>query len=390
MFLKICRAHSVIALFLFQLWILSVAPFASFKLQSQNDIPIYLAENFRIFQKSIFPSCSSSQNRRIHLHGAQLNIREWKRGDGKAILDLLMSAEDGSFNPEGGLEMDCISEDLLEQSYSANEGCFLVAEIQKEGSSGNAKLVGTAGLIVGTPVKYYSSGVSMSSAQISAAVRRCCCRYIYSSSISTNMVLEKILTTIEQRALRAGATELIALAYPVSKDIKVTIGKPKPELLEKLGYQKLPGQLPGITAIQYGKTLDGVIPDNQNAHCSVEKFQQDVSSTNAIAPAIGVGLLGMVLVGWASLAQFMGLDTMLPISSETEALNRGLGRPLSSQDVEQLLKDEQLKRTTLDDSARNREWKDLGLEEKREEMALMQIINGQNIRIKFRLSERDD
>ena len=61
--------------------------------------------------------------------------------------------------------------------------------------------------------------------------------------------------------------------------------------------------------------------------------------------------------------------------------NRGLGRPLSTEDLRQLLQDEQLKRTTIDPMNEKREWNDLSLEERREEMALLQVIQGQDIRI---------
>jgi len=116
----------------------------------------------------------------------------------------------------------------------------------------------------------------------------------------------------------------------------------------------------------------------------------DASETNqtqrmlALSGLLFTGILGLLLAGWIGVAQFMGFDTMLPVlSAETQpdaAINRGLGRPLTSQDLGQLLQDEQLKRTTL--SLDDREWNDLTLEEKREELALLQVIQGQNIRIK--------
>ena len=76
-----------------------------------------------------------------------------------------------------------------------------------------------------------------------------------------------------------------------------------------------------------------------------------------------------------------------------DTMNRGLGKPLSSEDLGQLLQDEKLQRKSLDAATTNagtisgggtssREWTDLSLEEQREEMALLRIINGQDIRIK--------
>ena len=311
---------------------------------------------------------------------ANVVVRDWEPGDAKDILDLLRSTEDGNFNPEGSLELDCATEAILKESYDSEDGnCFLLAELFKDGSS-EAKLLGTAGLVVGTPVDYYASGASMSSEKVIAAIRRCCCRYVYSSSISSNEVLEVVLQNIEERAVAAGATELTVLAYQPPKDIAVAICKPTPSLLERLGYQKSLEQLKGIDAVQYTKNL---VDKNERENLKGYRKTDATDSTKTlVASAIILGLLGTLFGGWIGVAQFMGFDAVLPLATDTTAVNRGLGRPLSSDDVGQLLRDEQLKRKTLDNASHGREWSDLSLEEKREEMALMQVINGQNIRIK--------
>lgn len=73
--------------------------------------------------------------------------------------------------------------------------------------------------------------------------------------------------------------------------------------------------------------------------------------------------------------------TAINPNPEMDQINRGLGRALSSEDLGRLMEDEKLQRRTLDGSE-GREWKDLSLEEQREEMALLGIINGQDVRIK--------
>jgi len=211
--------------------------------------------------------------------------------------------------------------------------------------------------------------------------------------------LERLFQVLEQRAAQAGATEIVALAYPTPSfrdSDHVTIEKPTSAFLETLGYERLLQQIPGIDAIQYGKNLKSVLRDN-STQATVLKTNKnltttgnDASETNqtqrmlALSGLLFTGILGLLLAGWIGVAQFMGFDTMLPVlSAETQpdaAINRGLGRPLTSQDLGQLLQDEQLKRTTL--SLDDREWNDLTLEEKREELALLQVIQGQNIRIK--------
>lgn len=171
-------------------------------------------------------------------------MRDWGTGEGTTILKFLLGAEDGSFNPEGSLELDCKTESLLKESYDPEDGgCFVVAE--KDNT-----IVGVAGLIVGTPVEYKSSGSSMSYAQTTAAIRRCCAM----TSSASDLTLTQLLTTLEERAIEAQATQVIALAYQSTSNNK-NVHKPTPDLLEELGYQILPQQLPGVDAVQCGKDL---------------------------------------------------------------------------------------------------------------------------------------
>lgn len=198
-----------------------------------------------------------------------VQIRDWERGDGGAILNLLMMAteEDGSsFNPEGPLNLDCTDESLLNESYNTEDGgCFLVA-VYDDGDFTNNMIVGTAGLILGTQVQYLKSGASLSSPEIiTAAVRRCCSAAAAAADNNTisnnnNGILEQLLGAIERRAILGSATKLIALGFPADEDSAAAAAaarKPTPQLLEKLGYQPLPQQLSGFVdiAVQYGKDL---------------------------------------------------------------------------------------------------------------------------------------
>ena len=319
-----------------------------------------------------------------------VQIRDWKKGDGNAIYDILRSAEtSGSFNPEGGLEMDCQTEMILAESYNVEDGgCFLVAEILLEESK---LVVGTAGLIVGTPIEYQTSGSSMSSPELTAAVRRCVVCPPPSSlpggieSPSTESIQKLLLDTIEERAVQAKATQLIGLAYPVSKSLSSQGVKPTPEIMQELGYKALAQQLPGVDAVQFGKDLtnqseSSAVSQQQPTNVSPSKESNGLSE---IALAL-VLLVGSIAGGTSLVGQYLGFDTSL----SSTVVNRGLGRPLSTEDLGQLMQDEQLQRTTLDDSSESgrsrsgREWEDLSLEERREELALLRVIQGQNVRVK--------
>ena len=95
--------------------------------------------------------------------------------------------------------------------------------------------------------------------------------------------------------------------------------------------------------------------------------------------ALVSGVLVLALVTRFT-AQFLGLSTF------SDADNRGLGTPLSVQELRQLQQDEPIQRTTMeggsDTSEGSRPWQDLSPEELREELALIKIIQGQDVRIK--------
>jgi hypothetical protein len=379
----------------------------------------------------------SSRSSRLHATTAtpRVQIRDWNKGDGSAIYDLLLSAEEyGSFNPEGALDVDCKTESLLAESYDSEDGgCFLVAELllggggdnmvdaeeeSQENSNDSMMLVGTAGLIVGTPIQYQTSGSSMSSPEMTAAVRRCVVclpaqQLPTNNAISTESIQKLLLAAIEKRAIQAKATQLIGLAYPASSSSTSRIPKgvkPTPQFMGELGYTALPQQLPGVDAVQCGKELS-TRTNIQSAAAAVQSDSSTtVNSSNSNSSVLSEVALAVVLFagllsgGTALVGQFLGFDTSLSSleisgsgsSSASAAINRGLGRPLSTEDLGQLLQDEQLQRTTLDGGDSNggsigsvsgsrsddgREWKDLSLEERREELALLQVIQGQNVRV---------
>jgi hypothetical protein len=396
----------------------------------------------------------------------RIEIRDWKQGDGKAIYDLLASTAEeqyGSFNPEGGLELDCQTESLLSESYDVEDGgCFLVAELileeeeeekgdeesQDYSSSEQLPLVGTAGLIVGTQIQYQTSGSSVSSPAMTAAVRRCVVRLpalpLLSSSaaaevlVSTESIQKQLLVAIEERAVRAKATQLISLAYPSpSPSSKSTTPskqgakKPTLETMQELGYKTLPQQLRGVDAVQCGKDLTTPNPTTtsniQKSMGTSDGLKQqrtnmpseEIPSTTSPSVLSEVAVLallvgGLVLGATFLVGQFLGFDTSvssIPLpgsasSTTSTVINRGLGRPLTTQDLSQLIQDERLQRTFLDDngggtsnpakgndgssgssssrriSEDGREWEELSLEERREELALLQVIQGQTIRVK--------
>ena len=379
---------------------------------------------------------SGGSSRRYVSNPPRVQIRDWNKGDGHAIYDLLVSAdEDGSFNPEGALELDCRTERLLAESYDPEDGgCFLVAELLGDNSNtetnnerlaaGGGLLVGTAGLIVGTPIQYQTSGSSMSSPEMTAAVRRCvvCLPALpphksvkATDFLSAKFIQKKLLVAIEERAMQAKATQLIGLAYPSSTSSSIQL-KPTFCLMEELGYKALPQQLPGLDAIQCGKELPSrstIINSSTRSSSSssrtlgtptaavVEPPSSTTTSSSLSEVAVAVAILvGIIWGGTASVGQLLGFDMSLNDSSAINVnVNRGLGRPLSTEDLGQLLQDEQLQRTTLDgDDGNNRnpkdvtasnsqsedgrDWKDLSLEERREELALLQVIQGQNLRLK--------
>mmetsp|Transcript_3209 Transcript_3209/g.7135 ORF Transcript_3209/g.7135 Transcript_3209/m.7135 type:complete len:404 (+) Transcript_3209:625-1836(+) len=357
------------------------------------------------------------------LNNARIEIRDWDVGDGIYIANLLQqSIGSSNFDPEGPLEIDCGSEASIRASYNNNGeddddgACMLVAERMDISddianndilpddttNTGRRRIVGTAALIVGTPITYMKSGSSMSTPAITGAIRRVCAVDVgdHNGEDSDNgsnddndddgalSILRKLLMQIEIKATEAGVDELIILAYPASSPQK----RPNGELLEGMGYAKLPSDLNGVEVEQYGKTLDS--NDNspqQLGNDGISESSSDGANINNDAliqdAAIALSFLGTIAIALFSIANFMGLE-LIPSNNG----NRGIGSPLSVQELESLKQDEKLQRTDLDGGRPGRsnqkmidggrQWNDLSYEERQEEGALMKIIQGQDVRLK--------
>lgn len=298
-----------------------------------------------------------------------VRIRDWKEGDGKHIIDLLISAE-SSFNPEGPLEIDCGSEESINESYSEDGACMLVATTTTDDGKSD-KIIGTAALIVGTSVTYLKSGASLSSSTITGAIRRVCA--VANDGIDIeDSILQSLILKIESRAAEAGVGDLIALAYPAT-----TYHRPKVALLEKMGYSKLPANMDGVDVVQYCKSMD----DRDVVVKSNTEGSPDRTTIGELQDvAVAASFLAVLFLALIGISTFMGLE-LIPSSD-----NRGIGSPLSVQELELLKQDEKLQRTDLDGEQTTnpggRQWKDLSFEERQEEGALMKIIQGQDARLK--------
>ena len=270
-----------------------------------------------------------------------IRVRNWQESD--PVLNVLEAYSKSSrFDPEGPLTTDCSSALQIQDSYGADGSCFLCAVDDDE------ILVGTAALLVGTQVTYLQSGSSVSTGQVVGAVRRV--------TAKQEGTLEILLRSIEERAKQTSVEQLIALAYPSTSS-----GRPSPALYESLGYQKLETKLDGVDAVQYGKNL------------ILSRDTKLVSSSDEA----GDGILGVgtTLVTAILLAAVVGVTNFMGFNIAGNVDNGGIGMPLTTQEVGRLLKDESLKRTTLDEQ-------DSGVEDIREDMALLKIIAGQDVRIK--------
>jgi hypothetical protein len=192
------------------------------------------------------------------LRYAAVTIREYQPGDAPAIqqcLRLLIETTKSSltFDPEGPLTVDCVSDDSIQESYMA-DGVFLVA-IQ------DGEIVGTAGVVIGTTVVYQSNGASRSTpAMTTGAVRRVCGS---SSTVCQQLLvgLEAWIASQQVEEEEEQVQQLIALAYPPessSSSSTTSITRPTADLLERLGYERSNTQLPRSIVLQYEKRLDRV------------------------------------------------------------------------------------------------------------------------------------
>mmetsp|Transcript_33261 Transcript_33261/g.50167 ORF Transcript_33261/g.50167 Transcript_33261/m.50167 type:complete len:356 (-) Transcript_33261:2170-3237(-) len=292
-----------------------------------------------------------------------INVRDWKDNDFIAIRSLLQSSESG-FDPEGPLDLDCGAQSTLRESYNPMDGgCFLVAT-KVDNSS---EILGTAALISGTPITYFSSGTSVSSPEkVTGAVRRTCS--VEAKLEDQELILQSLLAEIEKRAAKAGVTELIVLAYECSSRLN-------PSLLVGLGYDELLTKLPNVDASQYRKVLP--LSDNSDDVTSKGLKKRRIGSN--VAAIISIFGVGAALVFAITVANVMGFE-LIPSNND----NRGIGTPLSTQELQILKEEEQLQRTDIDSQQTKeiRNWNDLSSEEKREEAALMKVIQGQDVRLK--------
>lgn len=308
---------------------------------------------------------------RLWAHHQQLNIRDWRPNNDKEHINiynvLLQHKEQSVFDPEGSLELDVLDKSSMQESYSNDDGgCFLVA-IAVDYGDHSEDILGTLGMISGTKVMYKSSGSSLSNSEVTAALRRVCA--LGSSEMVGNMseknIFQELICEGEKRALQSGATNIIGLAYPkamVTNNNKIII-KPSVELFESLGYQASNEQIPGVDTIQYEKKL------SQN--------QLVPQEANWIVPTTIITLLSIAYLLFNLYTNVFGIEQFWGSSD-----NAGLGTSLSTQNLEELIRDEQLRRSDLDDGFGSRQWGDLSPEELREEQALMKIIQGQSIRSK--------
>ena len=321
----------------------------------------------------------------------EIEIRDCRFTDteSKMIYDFLLQRDRQErlktkmfFDPEGSLELDVSDRWSLAESYSQDDGgCFLVAVESDTDQESAERIVGTLGMIAGDQVLYQSSGSSMAQSGVTAALRRVCAMEIANDSdgMSTKDILEALIRKGEERALQAGATNLICMAYPETiksdqndyEETSVSIFKPTVGLFESLGYTISEQQIPGVATIQFEKRLS----KNEQNTPGIK-----IQGGEWILPAT---IASLVSVAWLVFNLYSNVFGIEQLWGSVD--NGGVGTALSSQNLEELIRDEKLGRTGLDDgfaSAATRQWEDLSPEELREEQALMKIIQGQSVRTK--------
>jgi hypothetical protein len=356
--------------------------------------------------------CTLSQQHRTHtetsitglwIHDRQIEIRDWQLTDNEPqkIFDLLLQREKverkaawNFFDPEGSLDLDVLNELRLEESYSKQDGgCFLVAvngEYSENDDDENIGIVGTLGMISGTQISYQPSGSSFSKPEITAAIRRVCASRVddddddptnetLTKNSSATKILEALIRQGEQRAIESGATNMIGLAYSEVATVENIIAKPTVSIFESLGYRVSQQQIPGVTTIQYEKELseNQLIPETNTEVDSTAKTTQE---GEWIIPAAVATIFSLGFLVFKLYSTVFGIEQLWGSVD-----NGGIGTSLSTQNLEELIRNEKLGRSGLDDdigSDTTRQWEDLSPEELREEQALMKVIQGQYIRTK--------
>jgi hypothetical protein len=243
----------------------------------------------------------------------------------------------------------------------------------------SSTLLGFGGLVIGTIVTYQKSGASQSTPQtLTGAIRRVCA--------VTPSLCQQLLEALEEWARQERVDTLIALAYEEENDDVGGSGsstctdkdktnrhpdclqRPNRRLLRNLGYEESSDlQIKGV--IQFEKKLTN--PGTINPVAAVDLPPGNETIDGVREAVVAVVLVFGLIVTIQAVAQFMGLD----VWSET---NSRLGMPLSTQELERLRQEEGLQRTSLNDG----EWQDLSPEEQQEELAIMKIIQGEDIRLK--------
>mmetsp|Transcript_3812 Transcript_3812/g.10000 ORF Transcript_3812/g.10000 Transcript_3812/m.10000 type:complete len:404 (-) Transcript_3812:1237-2448(-) len=330
-------------------------------------------------------------------HDRQIKIRDWRsrNNEPNKIYQFLQLREREQrrkkwnfFDPEGSLDLDVVNEWALEESYSKeNGGCFLVAtegENSESDNDGNFEIVGTLGMISGSQISYTSSGSSVSNSEITAAIRRVCALRVdedYTvSETSTTKILKHLILRGEQRALQSGATKMIGLAYsevPANEnngyfDTMEKIAKPTASLLDSLGYRVSEQQIQGTATIQYEKQLNENEVVTETTPSAIEEGIWIIPATLAALVSLGVLMFNLY-------SNVFGIEQLWGSVD-----NGGIGTPLSTENVQELIRSEKLGRSSFDDSIGStvRQWEDLSQEELREELALMKVMQGQPIRSK--------
>lgn len=365
--------------------------------------------NFRSTSNDKQQTQTALSRTRLLAYDRQIEIRDWSLADNepRKIYDFLLQWEQDErrrawnfFDPEGSLELDVLNEFILEESYSKDSGgCFLVVtnvDYSENDNKANIGIVGTLGMIAGTQVSYQSSGSSVSKPQITAAIRRVCASWVdddedYATNkplawtASTTKILTELIHKGEERALQSGATDIIGLAYSElgaiddNGDERKKIAKPTASLFESLGYRVSEQQIPGVATIQYEKKLSKNQPTTETS-MELESPTRTIEGEKLIIPAAIATIIFLGFLIFNLYSNVFGIDQFWGSVD-----NGGLGTSLSTQNLEELIRDEKLGRSGIDDgvrSARPRQWEDLSPEELREEQALMKVIQGQSIRSK--------
>lgn len=302
----------------------------------------------------------------------EVEVKEWERSEVAGICDLLTC---NGFDPEGDISMDCCSPDALKMAYDSGDcSCFLVA-------TAAGCVVGTAALAAGTLVTTMASGASVSQAGTAAALRRAAVSVDLGQE-AQEAVFEALLSEVERRAARGGCAQILALAYQPDQQRTPRGLRMTSERLAARGY-KAGDVIQGTEVQQFAKKL-GETSCPVPVTASSRPKEGGVARDARLLVGRGSGFLifasvAMTLVAALGVATVLGLD--ISIGSVE---NRGLGTPLSREEVRQLMADENLKRKSLDaaQDGRERGWGDLSVEERKEEEALLQVISGKDIRLK--------